>query len=166
MLRRSKTDRAAAAAADALDQATASGVLVVNDDEAACELLSRVIEGTDAVAVRARDADSAVQAMTATDGIGAVVLDFFSGTATSFSVLEAIRQQAGDAMPAIMMIATTSANRTLAFDSGVDEFLTRPFHIDEFKTAVADMVARSPEEREARRRQQSHSGPGLQDLQD
>ena len=137
-------------------------MLVVNDDQAACELLCRVVEQTGALAVRAHDTSSAVEALASTDGIGAVVLDFSSGTANSFGVLDAIRQQAGEApMPAIMMIATTSANRPLAFDAGVDEFLTRPFHADEFTAAVAEMISRSPEEREARRQQQGLGGvPG------
>ncbi len=165
MLRRSKTDRAAAAAA-ADAHPTARGVLVVNDDQAACELLCRVIEQTGALAVRANDGDAAVRALSETDGIGAVVLDFSSGTAMSFSVLEAIRQQAGEAMPAIMMIAATSANRPLAFEAGVDAFLTRPFHADEFSAAVAEMLDRSPAEREAHRQQQSLAGPAPQDLED
>ena len=166
MLRRSKTDRAAAAAGDADDRPAARGVLVVNDDQAACELLCRVIEQTGALAVRANDTNAAVQALAGNDEIGAVVLDFSSGTAMSFSVLEAIRQERGEAMPAIMMIAATSANRPLAFEAGADEFLTRPFHADEFTAAVAGMIDRSPAQRETHRQEQSLAGPAPHELED
>ena len=168
MLRRSKTDKAAAAAAAAaaLDQPTGSGVLVVSDDESTGELLSRVVASKGAAAVRAHDADSAVRAIVTGEGIGSVVLDFSSGTAASFAVLEAIREERGEAMPAVLMIATTSANRTLAYDSGVDEFLTRPFHVDDFTTAVAAMMRRTPAERAERRQQESVADHGEQDVQD
>jgi len=169
LLRRSKTDRAAAAAADALQQSAGRGVLVANDDDDSRELLCRVIAAQGAVSVPAYDIDGVIQSVVGTMGIGAVVLDFSNGTATSFSILEAIRQELGEAgrpMPAVMMIATSSANRTLAFDSGVDEFLTRPFHVNEFTTALAEMMGRSVEEREAKRVEASLAGRGLQELQD
>ena len=163
MLRRSKTDRAASAA-DTPD--TVGTVLVVNDDEDTCELLCRIVERAGGQAQRAGDAERAVAALHGEDAIHAIVLDLSSGTASSFGVLDAVRQraEAGTPLPAVLMIATTSANRAQAIDSGVDEFLTRPFHVDELTAALRAMVARSPEEREARRQEQSLSSRGLQDL--
>jgi DNA-binding response OmpR family regulator len=164
LLRRSKTDRAAAAAE--ASAGTIGTVLVVNDDEDACELLSRIVERAGGRAVRVADADQAVIALHGDEPVHAIVLDLSSGSASSFGVLDAVRQraEAGTSLPAVMMIATTSANRTLAFDSGVDEFLTRPFHVDEFTAALTGMLARSPEEREAQREQQSLSSQDAQDL--
>ena len=92
------------------------------------------------------------------------MLDFTEGTATSFTVLESIRHRDDLGDPCVMIIATTNANRSLAFDSGVDDFLTRPFHVNEFTSTLGQMLGRSPEEREAHRLQQTVAAGGLQDV--
>jgi DNA-binding response OmpR family regulator len=160
LLRRSKTDRARPDA-----DATAIGVLVVNDDEDACELLCRVVSHLGAVAFRAHSPEGAIDELSEhLSSVQAVVLDFSKGTATSFTVLETIRHRDDLGDPCVMIIATTNANRSLAFDSGVDEFLTRPFHVDEFTSTLGQMLGRSPEEREAHRIEQTAAAGSLQDL--
>jgi DNA-binding response OmpR family regulator len=160
LLRRSKTERAKAEA-----EPTTFGVLVVNDDEDACELLCRVVSHTGAVAFRAHSPEGAIEELGEhLASVQAVVLDFSKGTATSFTVLETIRHRDDLGDPCVMIIATTNANRSLAFDSGVDEFLTRPFHVDEFTSTLGQMLARSPEEREAHRAAQTVASGGLQDV--
>ena len=180
MLRRSKTEKARVAAEKAAtEQATDAeppaeaddgpdpgggahvrSVLVVSDDAGTCELLARVMDHTGAHTLRADDGPSTLDALGhPTNDIGAVVLDFTSGTASSFTVLESIRERDDLGDPTVMIIATTTANRALAFESGVDEFLTRPFHVDEFTSAVGAMLARTPDEREAYRADQAGPPP-------
>jgi DNA-binding response OmpR family regulator len=160
LLRRSKTERAKSER----DPAGTFGILVVNDDEDACELLCRVVSHTGAVAFRAHSPEGAIEELSDhLASVQAVVLDFTRGTATSFSVLETIRHRDDLGDPCVMIIATTDANRGLAFDSGVDEFLTRPFHVDEFTSTLGQMLGRSADEREAHRREQA-AASGLQDL--
>jgi DNA-binding response OmpR family regulator len=162
LLRRSKTERAKAQADTG---ASTFGVLVVNDDEDACELLCRVVSHSGAVAFRAHSPDGALEELGEhLASVQAVVLDFSRGTATSFSVLESIRQRDDLGNPCVMIIANTDANRSLAFDSGVDEFLTRPFHVDEFTSTLGQMLGRTQEEREAHRQQQTVASGGLQDV--
>ena len=161
MLRRSKTERAKAGADNG---ATTFGVLVVNDDEDACELLCRVVSHTGAVAFRAHSPEGAIEELGEhLASVQAVVLDFSKGTATSFTVLETIRHRDDLGDPCVMIIATTNANRSLAFDSGVDEFLTRPFHVDEFTSTLGQMLGRSPAERAAHRAEQTATTGGFQD---
>ena len=162
MLRRSKTERAKG---DAESGATTFGVLVVNDDEDACELLCRVVSHTGAVAFRAHSPEGAIEELAEhLASVQAVVLDFSKGTATSFTVLETIRHRPDLGDPCVMIIATTTANRSLAFDSGVDDFLTRPFHVDEFTSTLGQMLGRTSEEREAHRAAQTVASGGLQDV--
>jgi len=163
LLRRSKTDRGGG---DAVPERVSRGVLVVNDDEDTCELLCRVLQSRgDMVAFRAHSSDGALDELaTHHASIDAVVLDFSGGTATSFVVLEAIRRRPDLGNPAVIILATTNANRVLAFDSGVDEFVTRPFYAADFLATVDAVLARTPEEREAYRTQQTISGRGLTDL--
>lgn len=150
MLRRSKTE--GKKARSAVSEPVTLGVLVVNDNEDACELLCRVIQHTDAIACRAHSVDGAIEELGAHQAsVRAIVLDFTSGTATSFALLDTIRQDETWSDLRVMIIATTTADRSLAFESGVDEFLLRPFHVDEFTSAVGAMLARSPEERDAHR---------------
>jgi len=141
-------------------------VLVVNDDEDVCELLCRVLESRNQLtAYRAHSSDDALEVLTAHAGsVDAVVLDFTGGTATSFVLLDAIRHRAELGDPAVIIVATTTANRVLAFDAGVDEFLTRPFQADDFLDLVDRVVARSPDEREAYRNQQAIASRGLGNL--
>jgi DNA-binding response OmpR family regulator len=154
LLRRSKAESKKGRSSD--PEPPSLGVLVVNDDEDACELLCRVIQHSGAVAFRAHSAEGAIDELGAhRASVRAVVLDFSSGTATSFTVLNSIRQDLELAEVCVMIVATTNANRSLAFESGVDEFLTRPFHVDEFTSAVGAMLSRSPEEREQHRLQQT-----------
>lgn len=158
LLRRSKTDKGKAAKAKGASEHDGSrlGVLVVDDNEDACELLCRVIQHTGVVAFRAHSSEGAVDELSAhIASVQAVVLDFSSGTASSFAVLEAIRDDPNLSHLCVMIIATTAANRRHAFESGADEFLTRPFHVNEFTSAVGAMLARSPDEREAHRLRES-----------
>ena len=156
LLRRSKTEAKKAAA----DAAETLGVLVVNDDEDACELLCRVLQHSGAVAFRAHSADGALDELREhRASVRAVVLDFSSGTATSFTVLDSIRQDPTRADVRVMIIATTDAARSDAYAAGADEFLVRPFHVDEFTSAVGAMLARTPEERGAHRLDEAGPGP-------
>jgi len=163
LLRRSKTDRAKAGASDGQGP---KGVLVVNDDEDVCELLCRVLESRNQLAVhRAHSSEGALEELAEqAASIDAVVLDFTGGTATSFVVLDAIRHRPELGDPAVIIVATTTANRVLAFDSGVDEFLTRPFQADDFLDLVDRVLARSADEREAYRTQQAIASRGLGSL--
>ncbi len=80
-------------------------------------------------------------------------------------MLESIRRRPDLENPAVIIVATTNANRVLAFDSGVDEFITRPFHANDFLNVVLTVLGRTPEEREAYRTHQTIAGRGLTDLQ-
>ena len=164
MLRRSKTDRAKSDGAP--EPGGSKGVLVVNDDEDVCELLCRVLESRhELTTYRAHSSDSALDELATNQAsIQGVVLDFSAGTAASFVVLEAIRRRPELGNPAVIILATTTANRVLAFDSGVDEFLTRPFQSDDFLDLVGEVLARSPAERDAYRTQQTVAGRGLSNL--
>ena len=149
LLRRSKTEGKKSGGAGGVP---ALGVLVVNDDEDSCELLCRVLQHTGGVAFRAHSAEGAVdELLSHRQSVQAVVLDFSSGAATSVSVLETIRDNPLLRDKCVMIIATTDAARSDAFAAGADEFLVRPFHVDEFTSAVGAMLARTPEERGAHR---------------
>jgi two-component system, OmpR family, response regulator len=162
LLRRSKTDKSKTGSSPADRGVTA--VVVVNDDADVCELLCRVIVAKGMEAFRADSPETALATIEEhASSIGVVLLDFTGGTATSFSVLDQIRHRDELGDPAVVIIATTTANRALAFESGVDEFITRPFHADELTATLATVLGRTPEERTAFRAAQveaSETPPG------
>ncbi|MEI7592911.1 MAG: response regulator [Actinomycetes bacterium] len=125
------------------------GVLIVNDDEDACELLCRLMQRAGIVALRAHSPQGAIDELTEHRGlVNGVVLDFTRATATSFAVIESIGVDAELQDLRIMVISETDADRMQAFESGADEYLARPFHADELVDAVHRMLDRTPEERE------------------
>jgi DNA-binding response OmpR family regulator len=160
LLRRSKTERAPK------EEQVSPAVLVVNDDEDVCELLCRILQSKGGlIPFRAHTSEGALEELESRkDAVSAVILDFSGGTATSFALLESIRQRADLSELAVIIVATTTANRVLAFDSGVDEFVTRPFHADDFVATVTTVLGRSPEERAEYRSRQALAGRGLNDL--
>jgi DNA-binding response OmpR family regulator len=161
LLRRSKSERAAP------KERTAQAVLVVNDNEDVCELLCRILSTKAGLTpFRAHTSEGALEELsTRKDDVDGVILDFSGGTATSFALLESIRGHSELGDPAVIIVATTTANRVLAFDAGVDEFVTRPFHADDFVATVTTVLGRSPDERAEYRTHQANAGRGLNDLQ-
>jgi len=65
-----------------------------------------------------------------------VILDLFLGDMTGFEILERIKI----CMPSCYVILVTAShseeNKKLAFTLGADNYLTKPFHIDDMKNIV------------------------------
>ena len=144
MLRRSKSDGGSGPAR----------ILVVNDDEGGCELVARILEARGATAQRVHTHADAVVALNRTeDPVTLAVLDFTSGgTASSLKLLDSIRHGIeGSRDVPVVMLAASPNNRMFAYQSGTDAFLVRPLHADELGAAIEEVLARSPEEREAYR---------------
>ena len=150
MLRRSKADK----------KQGPHHLLVVNDDEAGCEIVSRILESKGFTATRAHEHAEALLALGRDGGsFHGVVLDFTSGgTSTSLKLLDSIRHgdEAHRNLPVVILSASAN-NRLFAYQSGVDAFLVRPFHADELEHELRAVLARSDEEREAHREHELES---------
>jgi DNA-binding response OmpR family regulator len=129
-------------------------VLVVNDDAAACQLLTRMIEqgGYRAIGVTS---DSEATAKVMTDLPRCIVLDLAGGgIGSSLQVLDHIRSHTDERISnaRVVLCASSPKNRSFSFQSGADSFLVRPFHIDELLAQVTDVLRRPHEERARQRR--------------
>lgn len=144
MLRRSKADD------DALGDNPR--LLVVNDDEAGCELVARIFESRGFLVTRVHSHNDAVQALNkASEPVRGVVVDFTSGGASSsLKLLDSIRHggEAKRDIPVIILAASAN-NRLFAFQSGADAFVVRPVHADDLVGEVREVLTRSDDEREA-----------------
>lgn len=155
MLKRSKTD-------DEIDlEAAGTGgrVLVINDDPDACELVARLVESAGWPATRLHDIHGVGEALLAGSYLAVVIDSLTVGITDAFKALDDIRN--GDAAIrdlAVIIIASTDTNRLFAYQSGVDGFVVRPVHADEFLDVVRMVLARDPDERVEYRRAQLMGG--------
>jgi DNA-binding response OmpR family regulator len=132
-------------------------VLVVADDRDAGELLARLFDEAGWLASLAFSAEAAVAELAEPGaGYSSVVLDLSrSGGATGLEALRSIRELHGSAgaMP-IVMCSWNDGDRAKAWVSGVDGFLTRPFHANALVAEVTAAVERPMADRDAHRQRQ------------
>lgn len=150
-LRRSRDDRW-----DGIERRAAPTVLVVNDEQDACEVLVRLLR---TAGFRSMGADSVTTAMStiAEQLPRCVVLDMTTGgIGASLRILDQIRTHEDRRISAarVVVCAASQRNRTFPFQSGADAFVVRPFHLEEVSASIQDVLDRPHEERAAHRRDQ------------
>lgn len=150
MLRRSRSDE------HKPDDGNASRVLVVDEDDDCRELVARLLEQATYDVERCDTHDDAVRRLRYDDPpYAGVVIDFQDGgTSSSLKLLDALRHldDAKRAKTPALILTSADTNQVFAWQSGVDGFLVRPFHGDEFVGEVHAMLERTPEAREGHRR--------------
>ena len=129
-------------------------VLVVNDEPDACELLVRFIGQA---GFRAAGASTDYEAMDILieDLPRCIVLDMQSGgVGSSLRLLDQIRSHDDRRVNTarVVLCAPSPKNRSFSFQSGVDAFVVRPFHINDLVNQVADVIERPHLERARHRR--------------
>ena len=137
-------------------------VMVVNDDDDACELLSRVLDRAGYSVSRAASHQEALS-MLSGQAAHCIVLDLATGgVGTNLKLLDAIRSypDAAVSQARVVLVAKQTNNRMFSWQAGVDAFLVRPFHADDLLREVADSLSRSEEERAKHRRRQLSEAQG------
>ena len=116
--------------------------LVVEDDRKVARLLSRVLQEEGFVVdVCLTGADAEAQA--ASIGYDLVVLDWMLPEGDGLGVCRALRR-AGLSVPILMLTARGEvAERVLGLDAGADDYLVKPFHVDEFLARVRALQRRT-----------------------
>jgi DNA-binding response OmpR family regulator len=132
-------------------------VLVVDDDQDACELIARVVESAGWTATRCYGQDDALGKLDTGDPpFKAVIADFQrGGTGASLELLDTIRRTPEIKEVPVLLLTRNDTNRLYAWESGADAFLVRPFHADDLINEIYAVLTRSVEEREAHRETQS-----------
>jgi two-component system, OmpR family, response regulator MprA len=117
-------------------------VLVVEDDPAlaASLLRSMVFEGYEAS--HAATGEDAVLALTA-NGFDCVVLDVGLPGISGLELTRRLRRQ-GDEIPILMLTARQlTGDRVAGLDSGADDYLVKPFELEELLARIRALVRRS-----------------------
>ncbi|WHH59717.1 response regulator transcription factor [Petroclostridium sp. X23] len=115
-------------------------VLIIDDDKELCKLLKKCVEKEDITAELAH---------TGTDGLKLalqgnyhlIVLDVMLPEMDGFQILEKIRSIS--AVPVLMLTAkTASTDKVNGLRSGADDYLTKPFVVEEFTARVLSLIRR------------------------
>ena len=129
-------------------------VLIVGDDPDANELMSRILTAEGYRTAKVGSPDETLQR------VGellprCIVLNLSTGgVGSNLKVLESIRSSGDGKISStrVVLIARSANNRVFSFQSGVDEFIVRPFHADDLIDRVDASILRPDQDRSTHRR--------------
>lgn len=123
-------------------------VLVIDDDTRICDLVARFLDDHGFVVVTAHNAEEARAAMAVFE-FDALVVDVMMPGETGFEFVEAVRGGGVD-VPAVFLTALEdSENRIKGFESGADDYLTKPFEPQELVMRLQAILRRTAKQKTA-----------------
>ncbi len=122
-------------------------ILIIDDDIAICELIKVNLELQGYSCEYATDPVKGF-ALVKQDEPSLVILDVMMGEVNGYEIAQKIRQTKNiSSTPIIMLTALGELNNKLeGFNSGVDDYITKPFEIEELKARVLALLNRSGQE--------------------
>src|SRR5204863_6302159 len=124
-------------------------ILVVDDEPAVREAVGRALERSGYDVELAPSGEDALEKLAADGAADAVVLDVLMPGLDGLEVSRRLRAQ-GNEIPILMLTARdTVPDRVAGLDAGADDYLVKPFALEELLARVRALLRRSrPEERE------------------
>jgi two-component system response regulator QseB len=117
-------------------------MLLVEDDEVLGDGLKAVLTQNYHTVDWVRDAESALPAL-ATSHFDLIILDLNLPGRTGLEMLESLREE-GQSTPVLVVTARTQvSDRILALDGGADDYLIKPFDVDELLARIRALHRRS-----------------------
>ena len=117
-------------------------VLVVDDDRAVRESIARALVVNDYEVEVAEDGMAALRAVEAGD-VDALVLDVMMPGVDGFGVVRRLRQDGRD-VPVLLLTARDAVDdRVTGLDVGADDYLVKPFALDELLARLRALLRRS-----------------------
>src|SRR4051794_29821339 len=118
-------------------------LLIVEDDAALADMLARSLREVGyAVDIATDGEDAVVQA--AVNAYDAIVLDVGLPRLDGSAVARELRRR-GNAVPILMLTARdTVRDRVVGLDSGADDYVTKPFSLDEIHARLRALMRRAP----------------------
>lgn len=115
-------------------------ILIVDDDESLCVLLKKRLEKEGFGVDWALNGKTALEKL-ATDTYCLAVLDVMMPEVDGFEVLRCLR--AHSTIPVLMLTARDeSSDKVLGLRLGADDYLTKPFDLDEFAARIHSLIRR------------------------
>ena len=122
-------------------------ILVIDDDTAICELIKVNLELCGYNCIYSIDPIKGF-ALVKQEKPNLIILDVMMGHISGYDVAKKIRSTEGiEKTPIIMLTALGELqNKLEGFNSGVDDYITKPFEIEELKARVLALLNRSGQE--------------------
>jgi two-component system response regulator MprA len=118
-------------------------ILVVDDERAVRESLRRALELEGYEIELAGDGVEALSALAAGDDPDAMILDVLMPGIDGLEVCRRIRQN-GSRLPVLMLTARVEVeNRVAGLDAGADDYVTKPFALEELLARVRALLRRT-----------------------
>lgn len=117
-------------------------LLIVEDDLVIANGLVRVLTQAEYAVDHVADGKQALRAIQ-DDVYDLVILDLGLPTMDGVQVLSHLRQQANPVAVLILTAREDMETRVQALDLGADDFLTKPFHLEELEARVRALIRRS-----------------------
>jgi PAS domain S-box-containing protein len=139
-------------------------VLVVDDSEINRDVARSILSGEGAVVASAEDGQTALTMLRASpDAFDVVLMDMQMPVMDGYVTTRHIRSiNLLARLPVIALTAGAfSTQRTLALEAGVDDFVAKPFEVDQLVQAILDLVRRSTIERGAVQAGGEHATPPI-----
>jgi two-component system, OmpR family, alkaline phosphatase synthesis response regulator PhoP len=135
-----------------------ANVLVVEDDTVIRELVTACLASAGHQVSAARSAPEGLDMMAGSGPFELVVLDLMLGRESGWDVVEQMEQRGVRGRTRILVLTarTSEVDIIEGWERGVDEYLTKPFAVDELLRAVDHVLEASPRELDQRRRHELH----------
>ncbi|MGH2691773.1 MAG: response regulator transcription factor [Actinomycetota bacterium] len=130
-------------------------ILVVEDDDAIRELLRRILTTAGYGVSEAPSGQQAIDFLQK-GKFDLILLDVMLGRTSGFEVLEEVDRKGLRAKSRVVMVTARNSEKDFlrGWQSGVDQYLTKPFDPDALIKAVREILLRSPEELAERRKEE------------
>jgi DNA-binding response OmpR family regulator len=116
-------------------------ILIVDDDKQATTLLEKVLTGAGYETSSVNDSTQAIHTAL-TLGPDLIVLDLMMPDPDGFKVCRMLREYPRFTLTPIIIVTALddSDSKIVAFGAGADDYLTKPFHIEELTQRVRDLL--------------------------
>jgi two-component system response regulator MprA len=121
-------------------------ILVVDDERAVRDSLRRALELEGYEIELAADGNEALSRLESTDEPDAIILDVLMPGVDGLEVCRRLRS-AGNTLPVLMLTARTEVeDRVAGLDAGADDYVTKPFALEELLARMRALLRRTSDE--------------------
>src|SRR5829696_4201693 len=118
-------------------------LLLVEDDPRLQRVLRRLLEDDRHVVEVAPDGETALELVSATDGIETVILDVGLPDMSGIEVARRLRKDGRDLTILMLTARDTVNDRVAGLDAGADDYLVKPFAYEELAARLRALARRS-----------------------
>ena len=122
--------------------ATVPRLLIIDDDPALCMGLLEYFRAAHFAPTTTSDADAALRYLRQSPGYDIALLDIALRGTSGFALLETMQQTSIDTAVLIISGCTALSHRLRGFRLGAQDYLTKPFALDELKARVEVILER------------------------